>query len=131
MNRVRIMILVTLGVACVSLVVAAQQAAVQVVPPTDAKPNFGSVVSRPDGAMPKVPAGFTADIFVDNVPGARWMEYAPNGDLFVSQPSQNAVMVLRDTNKDGLPDECFTFAQGAPPARGGVPASACAVHAFA
>src|SRR5215831_15994477 len=127
MNRSRIIILVCLAAACVSIAFAAQL--VQVVPPTSAKPNAGSVVPRPDAGMPKVPAGFTAEVFVDNVPNARWMEYAPNGDLFVSQPNQNAIMVLRDTNKDGLPDECFTFAQGAPP-RGGAP-GACVPHAFA
>src|SRR5438067_342600 len=68
--------------------------------------------------MPKAPAGFTVELYADNVPGARLMEFAPNGDLFVSQPSQNAVMILRDTNKDGKPDERFTFAQGAAPAAG-------------
>src|SRR6478672_11492392 len=74
--------------------------------------------------MPKVPAGFTVELYADNVPGARLMEFAPNGDLFVSQPSQNAVMILRDTNKDGKPDERFTFAQGAPPAQRGAPGAA-------
>src|SRR5438067_4180120 len=74
--------------------------------------------------MPKAPAGFTVELYADNIPGARMMEFAPNGDLFVSQPSQNAVMILRDTNKDGKPEERFTFAQGAPPAQRGAPAAA-------
>src|SRR4029453_4590294 len=52
------------------------------------------------------------------------MEFAPNGDVFLSQTSQNAVMVLRDTNKDGIPDERFTYAQGPPPAQRGAPGAA-------
>jgi len=46
------------------------------------------------------------------------MEFASNGDLFVSQPSQNAVMILRSSTKNGLPDQRFTFDHGAAPARG-------------
>jgi glucose/arabinose dehydrogenase len=106
----------------VSVVVLAQQNLPKVPPVTEAHPNFGNVVARPEAAMPKVPAGFKVDLYADNVPGARIMEFASNGDLFVSQPAQNAVMVLRDTNKDGTPDERFTFVQGPPPAQRGAPA---------
>lgn len=115
--------LLCLGVICVSVALFAQQNLPLLPAPTDAHPNFGSVVPKPEGAMPKVPAGFTVDLYADNVANARIMTFAPNGDLFVSQPSQNAVLILRDTNKDGLPDERFVFAQGAAPAaRGGPPA---------
>src|SRR2546425_1154685 len=121
MNRSRIIKLICLGIICVSVAIFAQQNQPQLPAPSDARPNFGSVVPKPEGAIPKVPAGFTVELYADNVPGARMMEFAPNGDLFVSQPSQNAVMVLRDTNKDGKPDERFTYAQGAPPAQRGAP----------
>jgi glucose/arabinose dehydrogenase len=124
MSRNRIIKLLGLGVLGVSVALFAQQVQPQLPAPSEAKPNFGTVVARPDGAMPKVPAGFTVDLYADNVPNARMMVYAPNGDLFVSQPSQNAVMILRDSNKDGVPDERFVFAQGAPPpaaGRGGAP----------
>ena len=104
---------------CLSVAVLAQQNLPNIPATSDAHPNFGSVVGRPEGALPKVPAGFTVQLYADNVAGARLMEFASNGDLFVSQPSQNAVMVLRDTNKDGIPDERFTYAQGPPPAQRG------------
>src|SRR6185369_8347644 len=120
MNKNRIMKCIALGSLAVAVGVLAQQKA-QVPAVSEAKPNFGSVVARPEGAMPKVPAGFTVELYADNVPGARMMEFASNGDLFVTQPAQNAIMVLRDTNKDGKPDERFTFAQGAPPAQRGAP----------
>src|SRR5215831_9036948 len=121
MNRTRVIKLVCLGIICVSVAILAQQRQQnipQLPAPSEARPNFGRVVDKPEGAMPKVPTGFTVELYADNVPGARMMEFAPNGDLFVSQPSQNAVMVLRDTNKDGKPDERFTYAQGPAPAAG-------------
>jgi glucose/arabinose dehydrogenase len=119
MNKTRLLIWLCVGATAVSGVIFAQQNLLPNLPaPTAAKPNFGSVVARPDNAMPKVPAGFTVDLYADDVPGARLMVYAPNGDLFVSQPAQNAVMILRDTNKDGLPDERYVFDHGAAPPRG-------------
>jgi glucose/arabinose dehydrogenase len=123
MNKNRLIQWISLGILCVSVVVLAQNLP-QVPPVTDARPNFGSVVSRPEGAMPKVPAGFTVELYADNVAGARLMEFASNGDLFVSQPAQNAIMVLRDTKKSGKPDERFTYAQGPAPAGRGGPGGA-------
>jgi len=122
MNKNRLMKLIGLGVLSTSAAIIAQQKIASVPPVSDAKPNFGSVVARPENALPKVPAGFTVELYADNVTNGRMMEFASNGDLFVSQPSQNAIMILRDTDKDGKPDARFTFAQGpAPAARGGAP----------
>ena len=118
MKRTRILAFLCLGAASVSAAIFAQQNLLPLPAPTEAKPNFGSVVARPDAAMPKVPAGFTVELYADDVQNARIMEFAPNGDLFVSQPAQNAVMILRATTKNGLPDQRFTFAQGAAPAAG-------------
>src|SRR5439155_19114521 len=118
MNRSRTIKLLCLGVLCISAAMLAQQNLPLLPAPSDARPNFGSVVPKPDNALPKVPAGFTVELYADNLPNARLMEFAPNGDLFVSQPSQNMVTILRDTNKDGKPDERFVFAQGPPPAAG-------------
>jgi glucose/arabinose dehydrogenase len=110
------------GIVTASVATFAQQR-VALVPPSEPRPNFGRVVDRPEGAVPKVPSGFSVELYADKVANARMMEFASNGDLFVSQPSQNAVMILRDTTKDGLPDERFTYAQGpAPVARGAAPA---------
>src|SRR5215471_18038399 len=116
MNRNRLVKWICFGLLCLSVAVLAQQNLPNIPAPGDAHPNFGSVVARPENELPKVPAGFSVQLYADNIPGARLMEFAPNGDLFVSQPSQNAVMILRDTNKDGKPDERFTYAQGPPPA---------------
>src|SRR5262245_10784038 len=87
-------IFISLAIAGVSAALIAQQVQPQLPEPTQARPNAGTVVARPEGAMPKVPAGFTVDMYADNVPGARIMTFAPNGDLFVAQTSQSAVMVM-------------------------------------
>ena len=65
-----------------------------------AQPKFGRPVPRPDGMLPKVPAGFTVTIYAE-LPAPRMMVYAPNGDLFVSSPTANSITVLRDANNDG------------------------------
>lgn len=107
------------GVAIVAVALTAQ-VKFPLPEPGKGTPNFGSVVPKPEGAEPKVPAGFSVSIFADDLPGARTMEYAPNGDLFVAQSFQNVISVLRDTNKDGVPDTRSVYAQGpAPPARRG------------
>src|SRR5262249_40540094 len=98
MKRTRTLILLSLGIAIVSAAILAQSNVPPLPGPTEAKPNFGSVVPRPDNALPKVPAGFTVELYADEVQNARLMEFAPNGDLFVSEPSQNAVVILRPSN---------------------------------
>src|SRR5262245_35888398 len=115
MNKNRILKGICLGVLCVSVAILAQQNLPNIPGPSEAHPNFGSVVARAQGAMPKVPAGFSVQLYADDVPGARIMEFAPNGDLFLAETAQNAIMVFRDSNKDGMPDERFTYAQGPPP----------------
>lgn len=113
------------AVACGVALVATLGAQVSLPLPAPGKgtPNFGSVVPRPDGAMPTAPSGFTVSLYADDLPGARLMARAPNGDLFVSQSAQNRITILRDTNNDGTPDQRFVYAQGPAPAgrRGGGP----------
>jgi glucose/arabinose dehydrogenase len=86
-------------------------------------------VPRPEGALPKAPDGFTVSVFADDLPSARMMEYAPNGDLFVSQTGVNRISVLRDTDKDGTPDMRSVYVQGPPPAPRGAPPPAPAAAA--
>ena len=124
MNKNRMLKGICLGVLGLSVAIVAQQNLPNVPAPTEARPNFGSVVPRTEGAMPKVPAGFSVQLYADDVAGARIMEFAPNGDLFVAETAQNALIVLRDSNKDGMPDQRFTYAQGPPPAQRGAPPAA-------
>src|SRR5437764_14065913 len=114
----RSLFLIGSGALALGAVMLAQQRA-QLPEPQAPHPNPSRVVSRPEGAMPKVPAGFTVDIYADNIQGPRMMEWAPNGDLFVSQTSTNTVAVLRDTNTDRTPAQRNVFLQGPPPPQRG------------
>jgi glucose/arabinose dehydrogenase len=87
--------------------------------PAPASPKPSRPVARPEGALPRVPAGFTVSSYAD-LQAPRMMALAPNGDLFVSSPATNSITVLRDANGDGTFEARGVFAQGAPPAgRGG------------
>lgn len=110
-----------IGVFSLTVILAAQQTVPvpQLPAPTPQTPNFGSVVPKPADAKLTVPQGFTVELYADNVQNARLMAFAPNGDLFVSQPSANVISVFRDTNRDGIQDARFVYAQGAPIAQRG------------
>ena len=82
--------------------------------PGAASPKPSRSVTRPEGAMPAVPAGFTVTSYAE-IRSPRMMVYAPNGDLFVSSPGTNTITVLRDANSDGVFEAQNVFAQGAPP----------------
>src|SRR5262245_50596823 len=74
--------------------------------------NSATIVAKPDSAKLQVPAGFTVSVYADNIEAPRTMMYAPNGDLFVAQSRLGAVLVLRDANKDGIPDTRSVYAKG-------------------
>jgi glucose/arabinose dehydrogenase len=79
---------------------------------TPATGNESTTIPRPPGAMPEVPQGFAVSIFADRLTDARWMAVAPNGDVFLAEPSEGGgkITVLRDSNGDGKADKSFTFA---------------------
>src|SRR4051812_29526076 len=78
---------------------------------TPAVGNQSTTIARPAGAMPEVPKGFAVSVFADKLSNARWMAVAPNGDVFLAEPSEAAgkITVLRDSNGDGKADKSFTF----------------------
>src|SRR5678815_611014 len=95
---------------CAGLVLMAQHVqpvADKLPAPGRGTPNPGRNVPKPEGADLKVPAGFTVNVYADNLPSVRSMEYAPNGDIFVSSFQAGTITVLRDGKAVG------TFAQRA------------------
>ena len=68
--------------------------------------------ARPTGATLRLPPGFVANIFADDLKDARWMTVAPNGDVFLAEPQPGEVTLLRDRDGDGRADLETTFAQG-------------------
>lgn len=92
--------------------------------------NFSKSLGWENGRMPKAPAGFTVTKYADDFRNPRWMYVAPNGDILVSEAnmhvnlvkkagaavigadkshdmkkSADRITLLRDNNKDGVPDE--------------------------
>ncbi len=75
--------------------------------------NGPKVTPRPEGAKLNLPPGFEVGTFAEGgFQRPRWMALAPNGDVFLADSSAaGKIIVLRDTNNDGVADERFTFAE--------------------
>jgi glucose/arabinose dehydrogenase/cytochrome c2 len=71
-----------------------------------------TVVDKPSNAKLSVPEGFRVDIFASGVQGPRTLRVAPNGDIFVAQPREGRVSVLRPAADGSKADTVTTFAQG-------------------
>ncbi len=78
---------------------------------------------RPPGCAAglQLPIGFCATVFAKDVPGARHIVVAPNGDVFVNTQARGgqaagaatpAIFAFRDTNGDGIADMTERFAEG-------------------
>lgn len=72
--------------------------------------NSPNVVSIPANPTLRVPAGFTVNVFAENLDAPRWLALTPNGEVLVTETKQNRIRLLRDTNGDGTADEKQTFA---------------------
>ena len=59
----------------------------------------------------RVPPGFRISVFAKNMQHVRWMQVAPNGDIYVSRPKQNDVLLLRDSDANGTMDTQRVVAQ--------------------
>jgi len=105
-------ILVSLLIAALAIAAAAQLPQLSEPFATSSVRNTAEVVTKPDSAQLKAPAGFSVSVYADNLQGPRTMLYAPNGDLFIAQSRAGSVIVLRDTNNDGEPDARNVYAQG-------------------
>ena len=104
---------------------------------TKSATNFTKVLGWHNGRTPVAPSGFTVTKFADNFINPRNIYIAPNGDILVSEAntelppvlklgadilgvnkaerldkSANRITLLRDTNKDGIPDLRTTFLSG-------------------
>ncbi len=96
--------------------------------------NYSNVIGWPDGRTPKAPPGFVVTKYADGFKNPRWVYVTPNGDILVAQSNSNyplwkkigawfigasksksfknsadLITLLRDTDKDGFPDERTVF----------------------
>ncbi|MFN3649903.1 MAG: PQQ-dependent sugar dehydrogenase [Armatimonadota bacterium] len=74
--------------------------------------NGPRMVRRPEGALPKVPEGFQAELFASGLDNPRVIVTAPNGDLFVAESRPGRLRILRDADNDGKPELNQVFATG-------------------
>jgi glucose/arabinose dehydrogenase len=102
-----------------------------------AKTKFSKVIGWPNGKTPIAPEGFTVTKFASGLKSPRNIYVAPNGDILVvlsnserstkdkvvgaitgksksevAGESANTVVLLRDTNKDGVPEFKSNFLTG-------------------
>ena len=84
-------------------------------PPPYATPsarNGPNIVDPPPGARPRVPPGFSAEVFARDLQNPRLVRAAPNGDLFVAESAKGQVRVLRAAGGAAAPERTEVFATG-------------------
>lgn len=56
--------------------------------------NTAQPVPMPEGALPKVPAGYTVELVAKGIDNPRAIRFAPDGDLFIANSQEGQVLVL-------------------------------------
>ena len=93
--------------------------------------NDSKTIGWPVDKTPVAPKGFTVTKFASGLDNPRWMYVAPNGDIFVAEAntvsdgfkktgiegrgrntSKNCILLLRDTDNDGIPEVQQIFLSG-------------------
>jgi len=64
----------------------------------------------PDNPTLRVPPGFSVNVFADNLNRPRWLALTPTGDVLVTETPENRIVLLRDSDGDGVADVRQTFA---------------------
>jgi glucose/arabinose dehydrogenase len=74
--------------------------------------NGPRLVTRPQGAWPKAPAGFDVQQYATGLDNPRLLRTAPNGDIFLAESSSGIIRVFRGITREGKPEEAHVFAKG-------------------
>lgn len=72
--------------------------------------NGPDVVTRPDGVLPKAPAGFKVNLFAEGLHTPRVIRQAPNGDMFLAESGNGQIRIYRGITGDGKPAQTAVFA---------------------
>ena len=84
-------------------------------PPPHATPSVdhgAQMAPRPEGVIPRAPAGFKVELFASGLDTPRKIVTAPNGDLFVAESGANRVSILRAPDGAGAVQTTSVFADG-------------------
>jgi glucose/arabinose dehydrogenase len=79
---------------------------------TKSSGNGPNVVSRPEGAWPKVLPGFKVEQYAVALQNPRLIRTAPNGDFFVAEMDPGRIRVFRGITSDGKAEQVEVFASG-------------------
>jgi len=79
---------------------------------TPSSAKFPKFVPKPAGAAVKLPPGFEMTVFASDVPSARKMLLAANGDILISEPQNSKVSVMHPSADGTHVETITTFAQG-------------------
>ena len=79
---------------------------------TQSASNFPKVAAIPASPILQVPAGFSVNVFADNLDGPRWLALTPSGDVLVTETRENRIRLLGDRDNDGVAEVRKTFATG-------------------
>ncbi|AKJ32194.1 PQQ-dependent sugar dehydrogenase [Caldimonas brevitalea] len=100
------------------LIVAAPAVLAQLPPGDGPHPLTGAVVDPTPVPFDErllsrltVPPGFKVSVYARDLQNVRWLQVAPNGDVYASRREQGDVLLLRDTDGNGVADERKTVAQ--------------------
>ncbi len=84
-------------------------------PPPYATPSVDAgsrAIARPAKAWPKVPAGFSVQLYAERLNNPRLLRAAPNGDVFLAESDPGIIKVLRGIDSKGGVDRAELFATG-------------------
>lgn len=70
--------------------------------------NSPQVVPPPDQPLLQVPPGFRVNVFAE-VDSARWLALTPAGDVLCAASRENRIILLQDTDDDGVADKRHVF----------------------
>ncbi len=72
--------------------------------------NLAGILARGKAAQVDVPEGFEVGIFADGLDGPRFMQFGPDGKLYVAERGANRIISLEDKDGDGRSDAQQVFA---------------------
>lgn len=64
------------------------------------------------GKILNAPSGFKISLFAADLGKSRFMTLGPRGNIYISIPNKDYILVLPDKNKDGVADRKTVFARG-------------------
>ena len=80
--------------------------------PEESVDSGRGLITRPDDAWPKAPAGFKVSMYQTGLDNPRLIRFAPNGDLFLAESESGKIRIFRGVDANGKPAQATVFASG-------------------